>query len=113
MGLTVNQRDVFLANLNPVKGHEQAGLRPVLVLQNDVLNERLSTTIVVPITKNLSNKGRLTTYYLSKDMSGLGEDSLVLLFQIRTLDKTRLLRRIAQIPSSEYKKIQHQLSFVF
>ncbi len=113
MGLITKQGDIFLSNLDPVKGHEQAGLRPVLILQNDALNDQLNTVIVAPITSNMSLKGFMTTYFITRNFSGLAADSLVLLFQIRTLDKTRLLRKIGQITSLDSKKILNKLSFVF
>ena len=63
---TVRQGDIFTADLNPVKGHEQAGFRPVLVLQNNILNANLHTVIIAPVTKNLRARGYLTTYFLDK-----------------------------------------------
>ena len=81
---------IFWADLNPVKGHEQAGIRPVLILQNNILNENLSTILVAPITTNLKAKGFLTTYFLTKKESHLEHDSVILLYQIRTIDKQRL-----------------------
>ncbi|MFA6917848.1 MAG: type II toxin-antitoxin system PemK/MazF family toxin, partial [Candidatus Gracilibacteria bacterium] len=88
--MKIEQGDIYMANLNPTKGHEQAGMRPVLVMQNDILNKNLSTVIIAPITSNLSSKGLLTTWFLSGKTSGLNIDSVVLLFQIRTVDKLRL-----------------------
>lgn len=113
MGLTVKQGDIYLANLNPVKGHEQAGLRPVLILQSDILNERLNTTIAAPITKNMLSKGFLTTIFLPRKTAGLTEDSLALLFQIRALDKTRLLKKMGKIDSSECRNIRKRLLLLF
>jgi mRNA interferase MazF len=60
--MRIEQGDIFLADLNPVKGHEQAGFRPVLIMQNNILNQHLSTVIIVPITANLKAKGAHTQY---------------------------------------------------
>lgn len=109
----MRQGDIFLVNLNPTKGHEQAGFRPVLVMQNDILNSALNTVIVAPITSNLEAKGRITTYFLPKQLSRLNKDSIVLLFQLRVLDARRLRRKIANLGKKEFFKIKRQLAFVF
>ncbi|MBU4332552.1 type II toxin-antitoxin system PemK/MazF family toxin [Patescibacteria group bacterium] len=111
--MTIHQGEIYLANLNPIKGHEQAGFRPVLILQNNILNKNLSTVIIAPITSNLKAKGRLTTYFLSKEISGLDRDSVVLLFQIRTLDKERLQKRVGILSKEEFREIKQQLRFIF
>ena len=107
------QGEIYLADLDLAHGHEQSGFRPVLVMQNNILNETLSTAIVAPLTSNLRAKGKLTTYFLPKRTSELDKDSVVLLFQLRTLDKTRLKKRIAKLPPSEFVAIKEQLRFVF
>ena len=109
----MKQGDVFLANLNPAKGYEQAGYRPVLILQNDFLNKNLTTAIIAPITSNLKAKGLLTTYFLQKEKSFLDKDSVILLFQMRTLDKSRLTKKISNIGKKECSKIKEQFKFIF
>lgn len=109
----MRQGDIYLANLNPVKGHEQAGFRPVLVMQNNILNTNLNTIIVAPITSNLKAKGKMTTYFLSQKISKLSKDSVVLLFQLRTLDKSRLKKKISNMGEALFLEIKKQLSFVF
>ncbi|MBI1961520.1 MAG: type II toxin-antitoxin system PemK/MazF family toxin [Parcubacteria group bacterium] len=108
-----HQGDIALANLNPTRGHEQAGFRPVLIMQANILNKHLSTVIIAPITTNLGAQGKLTTYLLAKDASGLDYDSVVLVHQIRALDKQRLEKKIASIPRDEFQKIREKLLFVF
>ena len=111
--MKITQGDIFLADLNPVRGHEQAGFRPVLILQNDILNENLSTVVIAPITKNLHAKGLMTTFFLYKKVSKLNHDSIVLLFQVRTLDKVRLTERISIIPAPIFMEAKRQLQQVF
>jgi len=111
--MDIRQGDIALANLNPTRGHEQAGIRPVLIMQTNVLNKHLSTVIIAPITTNLGAQGKLTTYLLTKNLSGLDYDSVVLVHQIRALDKQRLERKIASIPRDEFQKIREKLLFVF
>ena len=109
--LQIKQGEIYLADLNPIKGHEQGGFRPVLVLQNNILNKHLNTVIIAPITSNLKAKGLLTTYFLTQDK--LQKESIVLLHQIRTLDKTRLKNRISSLSSYELAGIREQLSLIF
>ncbi len=102
-----------MANLNPIKGHEQSGIRPGIVIQNNDLNKNLNTVIIAPITSNTSGKGFFTTFFLEKNISGLKIDSLILLFQMRTIDKTRLIKRVSSVSMMQFRKIKEQLSFVF
>lgn len=113
MSMRINQGDIFFADLNPVKGHEQAGLRPVLILQNNILNEFLSTVIIIPITSNLAAKGKLTTFFLEKKLTSLPKDSVALLFQIRTIDKERLVKKVFTLDERAVKEIKGQLKYIF
>lgn len=109
----IKQGDIFWANLNPTIGHEQKGLRPVLILQNNLLNEDLNTVIVAPITTNLEAKGFLTTYFLKSVMTGLKHDSLALLYQLRAIDKKRLNQKAGKINAGSFLEIRHRLALVF
>lgn len=111
--MQILQGSIFMADLNPVKGHEQGGYRPVLVMQNSILNKNLNTVIVAPITKNLKAKGFFTTYYLPQNSSRLDFDSVVLLYQLRTIDKSRLKTRVSTLNSALFKGAMEQLSLVF
>ena len=109
----INQGDIYLANLDPIKGHEQAGVRPVVILQNNVLNRNLNTVIVAPLTSNLSAKGRVTTCFLPKKKAGLKIDSVALFFQIRTLDKSRLIKEVGHISKKDFSQIRVKMMRVF
>lgn len=109
----LKQGQIYLADLNPMKSHEQAGFRPVLILQNNILNKNLNTVIIAPITGNLKAKGFLTTYFLPKKISRLKMDSVMLLYQIRTIDTSRLKKLASSLPFEEIEKIKKQLWFVF
>lgn len=111
--MRIQQGDIFLANLSPVKGHEQSGFRPVMIMQNDILNKNLNTVIIAPITSNLNAKGKLTTVFLPKEKSKLDRDSVLLLFQIRTLDKSRLKKKLTTLKNQEFLRIKEQLKFIF
>ena len=91
---TIKRGDIYYANLSPVVGSEQGGVRPVLIVQNDVGNKYSPTVIVAAITSKI-NKAKLPTHIeLCANTYGLERDSVVLLEQIRTLDKARLLEKI-------------------
>ena len=110
--MNIKQGGIFLANLNPIKGHEQAGTRPVIILQNNILNKNLNTVIIIPITSNLSAKDKITTYFLAKNISSLNKDSVALLFQIRTINKNRLTKKISELNKQTFRKLKNQFNFV-
>ena len=88
--MTVKRGDIYYADLSPVVGSEQGGIRPVLVVQNDVGNKYSPTVIAAAITSRI-NKAKMPTHIeLAADEYGLNKDSVVLLEQIRTIDKRRL-----------------------
>lgn len=103
--MEVVRGDIFYADLSPVVGSEQGGVRPVLVVQNDVGNKYSPTVIIAAITSQLS-KAKLPTHIeLDKNRYNLMKDSVVLLEQLRTLDKRRLKEKITQIDENTMKKV--------
>lgn len=98
--------DIYKANLNPYRGSEQGGIRPVIVLQNNVGNYFSSTLVVAPLTSKVRSKKNLPTHYLIKNVPELTEESLVLLEQIATIDKSRVLAYIGKISRAEMKEIE-------
>lgn len=111
--MQILQGSIFMADLNPVLGHEQGGYRPVLIMQNSILNKNLNTVIIAPITKNLKAKGFFTTHYLPGKDAGLDFDSVVLLYQLRTIDKSRLKKKVGDLNSVHFRAMMEQLSLVF
>jgi mRNA interferase MazF len=92
--MMIRRGDIYFADLSPVVGSEQGGTRPVLVLQNDIGNQYSPTTIVAAITSQIS-KAKLPTHVeVTSKSSGLEKDSVILLEQIRTIDKSRLKEKI-------------------
>ena len=113
MPLTVqtwkNIQDIFYADLSPVVGSEQGGIRPVLVIQNDAGNKYSPTTIVAAITSRI-RKARLPTHVeLSKMVSKLSRNSVILLEQIRTIDRRRLKEKIAHLDLVMMEKVSEAL----
>ena len=101
--------DLFYADLSPVIGSEQGGLRPVIILQNDIGNKYSPTTIIAAITSQL-NKAKLPTHVMVRSHTyGLPKHSIILLEQIRTIDKKRLWEKIGHIDADTMKDIDKAL----
>ena len=109
MVMNVKRGELYYADLSPVVGSEQGGVRPVLVVQNDVGNKYSPTVIAAAVTSRL-NKARLPTHIeLSAEKYGLQRDSVVLLEQIRTLDKRRLKERIGMLELPVMRRVEAAL----
>lgn len=108
--MQIKRGDVFFAQLNPVVGSEQGGTRPVLIIQNDIGNQYSPTTIVAAITSQIM-KAKLPTHVeVSAGQSGLERDSVILLEQIRTIDKSRLKHKVAVLEEEIMAKVDEALS---
>ena len=105
----VKRGELYYADLSPVVGSEQGGIRPVLVVQNDIGNKYSPTVIAAAVTSRI-NKARLPTHIeLDAHLFGLAKDSVVLLEQIRTLDKRRLKERIGELSPDTMDRINNAL----
>lgn len=94
MERTIKRGDIFYADLNPVVGSEQGGIRPVLVISNNTGNRYSPTIIIAPITSRTHTKAKLPTHTEVKDCDKLDKDSIILLEQIRTIDKQRFVKPV-------------------
>ena len=113
MKLMVKRGDIFYADLSPVVGSEQGGIRPVLVVQNDVGNRYSPTIIVAAITSQI-NKAKLPTHLeLPGDEYGLSKNSVILAEQVRTIDKRRLKEKIGHLDDALMTKIDNALKISF
>jgi mRNA interferase MazF len=107
--LLVRRGDIFYADLSPVVGSEQGGVRPVLVIQNDIGNKFSPTIIVSAITSQL-DKARLPTHIeISGEKYGLNKNSVVLLEQVRTIDKRRLREKAGHLDSYLMRRVDNAL----
>lgn len=113
MSLGIKRGDMYYADLSPVVGSEQGGIRPVLIVQNDVGNKYSPTVIALAITSQV-NKSKLPTHIeLNSQDYGLSKDSVILAEQIRTIDKTRLKDRIGHIDDDLMNKVNEALGVSF
>lgn len=111
--MTVKRGDIYYADLSPVVGSEQGGIRPVLIVQNDVGN-RYSPTVIAAAITSQKEKSKLPTHIeISSHGCGLSRDSVVLLEQIRTIDKKRLKEKMGRLDDSSMGQINHALSVSF
>ncbi|MCD4760091.1 type II toxin-antitoxin system PemK/MazF family toxin [archaeon] len=101
----IKRGEIYLVNLDPVKGSEQGKIRPILVIQNDISNKYSPTTIIAPITSKIYSKEFPTNVFLLKSDSNLKKDSTILLNQIRTIDKLRIIKRIGKVDDFIMKKV--------
>lgn len=108
----IKRGDIYYANLNPVIGSEQGGTRPVLIISNDVGNKHSPTVIVAPITSRIHTKAKLPTHTLINDFEGLDKNSIILLEQVRTIDKQRLKQYLGMIPDNIVERVDKVLPLV-
>ncbi|MBR6653389.1 MAG: type II toxin-antitoxin system PemK/MazF family toxin [Oscillospiraceae bacterium] len=109
----VKRGDIYYADLSPVVGSEQGGMRPVLIVQNDVGNKHSPTVIAAAITSQI-NKAKLPTHIeLGARTYGLSKDSVILLEQIRTIDKKRLKDRMGKLDDKLMNQVDNAIAVSF
>ena len=108
--MKIKRGEIILANLEPVVGSEQGRIRPVLVIQNDYSNEFSPTTIIVPITTKIYTKEFPTNVEVESNESGLKNKSTILLNQIRTIDKSRIRKKIFTLSKEIMGKVDLAIS---
>lgn len=111
--MNIKRGDIYYADLSPVIGSEQGGLRPVLIVQNDVGNKYSPTVIAAAITSRVS-KAKLPTHIdLTGEGAGLAKDSVVLLEQIRTIDKKRLKEKMGHVDEDTMRSVNSAIEVSF
>lgn len=111
--VVIKRGDILYADLSPVIGSEQGGVRPVLVIQNDIGNKYSPTVIVAAITSQI-NKAKLPTHVeIKAEEYGISKDSVILLEQIRTIDKKRLKEKVGHLSEEMMKKVDDGLQVSF
>ncbi len=111
--VTVRRGDIFYADLSPVVGSEQGGLRPVLIIQNDVGNRYSPTVIAAAITSRMGKTKLPTHIDIYADRVGLAKDSVILLEQIRTLDKRRLREKMGHLDEAVMAEVNNAIAVSF
>lgn len=98
--------EVWYANLNPVQGSEQSGIRPVLIFQNDTINKVTTTTLVIPFTSNLRRAALPSCVHVVKGDGGLTAESVLLCHQMRVLDETRLDYKLGKVSEQTMAEVE-------
>lgn len=111
--MTVKRGDIYYADLSPVIGSEQGGIRPVLIVQNDVGNRFSPTVIAAAITSQQSKANLPTHISINAVESGLSKDSVVLLEQVRTIDKKRLKEKMGTVDENSMSEIDRAILISF
>jgi len=111
--MNVKRGEIYYADLSPVVGSEQGGMRPVLIVQNDVGNKYSPTVIAAAITSQKYKTGLPTHIRVNADGCGLAKDSIVLLEQVRTIDKRRLKEKMGNLNAVDMNRINKALSVSF
>ena len=109
----VRKGDIFYADLSPVIGSEQGGMRPVVILQNDVGNRFSQTTIVAMITSKITKAKMPTHINIDSEQYGLNKKSTILVEQIRTIDKRRIKEKLGKLNQEDIKKIDKAILISF
>jgi len=103
--MNVRRGEIYWVDLEPVKGSEQGGVRPCLVVQNDTSNLYSPLTIVASITSKIKSRKFATNVFLPENSAGLGKDSIILLNQLKTIDKRRIIKKVGMLDSETMRKI--------
>lgn len=111
--MNIKRGDIYYADLSPVVGSEQGGIRPVLIVQNDIGNKFSPTVIAAAITSQRTKTKLPTHIELSAEDCGLAKDSIILLEQVRTIDKKRLKERMGQLNDFSMLRVNQALSVSF
>lgn len=109
--MTVKRGEVWLADLNPIRGSEQAGVRPVLIFQHELVSRFSTTILAIPLTTNLRRAALPSCVRISRGEGGLASDSVALCHQLRVLDKTRLQRRLGMVSQETLSTIESIVLF--
>jgi len=107
--MKIKQFEIWIADLNPRIGTETGKIRPVIVVQTDLLNDEHPSTIICPITTNIKPDAELLRVHLKKSKFGLKEDCDAMIDQVRAIDNKRLLNRIGAVDSNARRKIRENL----
>ena len=108
--MEIKRGDIVIVNFEPVRGSEQGGVRPSLIIQNDIFNKYSPTTIVASITSKTFKKEYPTNVLIKKEDSKLNLDSTILLNQIKTIDKSRIIKRISLLDNFTINSVDRAIN---
>lgn len=109
--MTMKRGEIWLADMNPVRGSEQGGIRPVLILQQELINHFTTTIICIPITTNLRRAALPSCVQIAQGEGGLASESVALCHQLRVLDKSRLQHKLGTVSQPTLEMIENCVLF--
>ena len=109
--MKIERGDIYTANLSPIKGSEQGGIRPVIIFQENTISQFTKTIITIPLTTNLKRSSLPSCLLIPQNEGGLNQDSVALCHQLRVLDKTRLGRKIGTLSPQIINQIESIVLF--
>ncbi len=110
--MKIKQFDIWITDLNPQVGTETGKIRPVLVVQTDLLNKVHPSTLICPITTNVKKESKILRVHLTKGTASLKEDCDIMIDQLRAIDNKRLIKRIGKMPKSLEAIIKENLTII-
>ena len=111
--MKIKQFDIWVADLNPKMGTETGKIRPVLIVQTDLLNGQHPSTIICPITSNVQRGAEILRVHIKKGIAKLNEDCDIMIDQVRSVDNKRLQKKIGTIPAEMEEIIKRNLKIIF
>ena len=109
--MNIERGDIWIATLNPTQGSEQAGIRPVIIFQENTISQFTTTIITIPLTTNLRRSSLPTCLLIPQNEGGLNQDSVALCHQLRVLDKTRLRQKIGHLSPEIINQLENIVLF--
>ncbi len=109
--MNLKRGEIWIANLDPTQGSEQAGMRPIIIFQENTISKFTTTVITIPLTTNIKRASLPSCLLISKEEGELNKDSVALCHQIRVLDKTRLSHKIGKLTSEIIIKLENIVLF--
>lgn len=110
--MTINQFEIWIADLEPQRGTETGKVRPVLIVQTDYLNKVHPSTIICPITTNVQMESDILRVHIQKGTSNVKEDCDIMIDQIRSIDNRRLINKIGELPKSLQDRVRENILIV-
>ena len=110
--MKIKQFEIWIANLNPRMGTEAGKIRPVIIVQTDLLNKEHPSTVVCPITTNVKADSEILRVHLKKSKFGLKEDCDIMIDQVRAIDNKRLVKKVGEVDSTTADKVRENLKIV-
>ncbi|MGK7946322.1 MAG: type II toxin-antitoxin system PemK/MazF family toxin [Microcystaceae cyanobacterium] len=109
--MKIERGEIWVATLNPTQGSEQAGIRPVIIFQENTISQFTTTIITIPLTTNLRRSSLPSCLLILKNEGGLNQDSVALCHQLRVLDKTRLRRKVGKLSLNTINQLESIVLF--